>query len=279
MLGALAAVPLTAQHVDSQRLAGLKTIPAELLARAYLVNEYTLGLLAMVRQGATLQSIDDSMRVDASNADSATREHETRRATYAAAIRARGFANVSGEYEVSAQECPQGSGAVLATLDQDEFRLSLYDGAMQGVIVERTIVFGEGPESGGFYTFGTFDGDRARLQPFEGDGCRSLLARYRPPDVRLKDPELWLGTWEGRWDDIWDVRFTITAQDSGFMVTYEHREHKGGPFQAESGRFHPVSPNAIRGGPIVITLTGKRKAEATGAFGQRRVAQLRRTTE
>lgn len=271
-------VALSAQDVDRDRLEQFKRIPAEMLGRAYLINENTMQLLAMVRQGATLHlSGEDSGRaVTRVNVDTVAAEYERRRATYAAAIRARGFKSIAGEYEIAAARCPAASktGAVLVTLVQQEFIVSFPWGG-KGVVVEGTFVTGEGDGSDGSYRSGSIGERKTELRPFQGGGCRTVLTSYRRPDVRLEQPESLIGSWEGRWDGEFAVRFTITPTDSGYAVRYEWQEYHGAAFQTESYAFHASSKVSIRGGPFVITVE-RDGARAVGHVGQTRTALLTR---
>ena len=255
----------------------LRTIPPELLGRAYLVNESTLRTIDMARQGATVHLLEgDTVTVTATNVDSVSAEYEKRRATYAAAIRARGFANIAGEYEIELSRCSEASrgGPVLTSLSQREFVVML-DEDLAGVIVEKTLVFGQGPESDGSYRSGPVTGGKFELRPFVGKGCATLLTRYQRPNVRLERPEQLTGRWEGKWDEVWGVRFTITPSDSGYTALYEWQEQEGGAYQRMTMPFHPSAKNAIRGGAIVITVDGN-GARAVGNFMQVRRAKLKR---
>lgn len=279
----LVLVALSAQDVDHDRLERFKRIPAEELGRAYLINENTLHLLAMARQGVTLHlSGDDSARtVTSANADSVAAEYERRRATYAAAIRARGFKAIAGEYEITLARCPAASkvGAVLVTLTQREFIVDLPWGA-GGVVVEGTLVVGEGDGSDGSYRSGAIGERKTELRPFQGGGCGSVLTPYRRPDVRLERPESLIGSWEGRWDEEFGVRFTITPTDSGYTVRYEWQEYRGGAYQTETYAFHPSSKRSIRGGPMEIVAERDREygARVVGHFVKTRTAKLKRVS-
>ena len=274
-------VALSAQDVDRDRLERFKRIPAEELGRAYLINQNTLQLLAMARQGATLHlSGEDSARtVTGTNADTVAAEYERRRATYAAAIRARGFKSVAGEYEIALARCPAASklGAVLVTLTQQEFTVSFPWGG-GGVVVEGTLVVGEGDGSDGSYRSGAIGERKTELRPFQGGGCSSVMTPYRRPDVRLEQPESLIGSWEGLWDNEFGVRFTITPTDSGYTVRYEWQERPGGAYHTETYAFHPSSKRSIRGGPmeIVAERNGEYAARAVGHFNQTRTAKLKR---
>lgn len=257
----------------------LRTIAPELLGRAYLVNESTLRMIEMARQGATVHlSGDDTLTVTTANVDSVGAEYEKRRATYAAAIRARGFARIDGEYEVELSRCPEAwrGGPILTALSQREFIVSL-DEDVAGVIVEKTLVFGQGAEGDASYRSGLI-GDRTfELRPFGGKGCATRLTRYQRPNVRLEHPERLTGRWEGKWDETFGVRLTITPNDSegGYIVVYEWQEQQGGAYQSMTFPFYPSAKNAIRGGAIVITVDGD-GARAVGNFMQVRRAKLKR---
>lgn len=264
---------------DLERVARFRTIPAELLGRAYLVNENTLRMIEMARQGATVKLMgDDSATVTTASVDSAAAEYLMRRATYAAAIRARGFAQIAGEYEIERSRCPEAArgGPVLATLSQREFVVTM-DEEPAGVIVERTLVLGQGDESDDSYRHGSVGDRKSELRPFEGKGCATMLTRYQRPNVTLARPEQLIGKWEGKWDDEFGVRFTITPTDSGYSVVYEWQEYPGGKYQSSTMPFHPSSKNAIRGGAIVITAQdGEYGARAVGNFVQTRSAKLKK---
>ena len=254
-----------------------KTIAPELLGRAYLVNENTLRMIEMARQGATVKlSGDDTLTVTAANVDSVSAEYEKRRAAYAAAIRARGFKRIAGEYEIALSRCPEASrlGPTLTTLSQREFVVAL-DEDLAGVVVEQTLVFGQGEESDPSYRSGAVGDRKTELRPFAGKGCATLLTRYQRPNVRLERPEQIIGRWEGKWDEQFGVRFTITPTDSGYTVVYEWQERQGGEYQSLTVPFYASSKNSIRGGPIVITLDGD-GARAVGNFMQTRTAKLKR---
>ncbi|HXO85311.1 MAG TPA: hypothetical protein VN803_07280 [Gemmatimonadales bacterium] len=271
--------PLAAQEPDRDRVERFKTIPAELLGRAYLVNENTLRMIEMARQGATVKLMgNDSATVTTASVDSAAAEYLMRRATYAAAIRARGFAQISGEYEIERSRCPAASrsGPVLATLSQQEFVVTV-DETPAGVVVEKTLVIGQGDESDDSYRHGRVGDRKSELRPFEGKGCATVLARYQRPTVALERPEQLIGTWEGKWDDEFGVRFTITPTDSGYTVLYEWQEYQGRDYQSMTMPFHPSSKSAIRGGAIVITAQGgEYGARAVGNFVQTRSARLKK---
>lgn len=55
---AVTAAPGIGQQPDPARVAQLRTIRAELLGRAYLVNENTLRLIAVARQGVNVMLSD-----------------------------------------------------------------------------------------------------------------------------------------------------------------------------------------------------------------------------
>lgn len=282
LLLALWAGALSAQDVDRDRLERLKKIAPELLGRAYLVNENTLQMLGMARQGATLQLAgDDSMvTVTPANVDVVTADYERRRATYATAIRARGFASLAGEYEIARSRCPEARGGrpVLTTLTQQEFVVAL-DGGQGGggVVVEKTLVMGQGEESDGSYRSGAIGDRKVELRPFER-GCSTMMVRYQRPNARLERPEQLIGKWEGRWDGQFGVRFTVTPSDSGYTVLYEWQEYQGGEYQSFTTGFHPTSKSAIRGGPFEIfaEVDGEYGARAVGVFGQIRTTKLKR---
>lgn len=271
---------LAAQEVDRERLERLKTVAPALLGRAYLINENTLQVIGMARQGATvhLSGEDSLLIVTAATADSVAAEFERRRATYAAAIRARGFVTVAGEYELTTR-CPAapGIGPILVPVTQDGFQVS-FAGTPVGIVVERTLVTGQGDGSDDAYRSGPVGDGKIATRQFSGRGCETMLTRYRRPDVRLEHPEDLLGTWEGLWDGQFGVRFTITPSDSGYAVHYEWQEYAGGPFEAEDWAFHPVSRRSIRGGPFEISIErdGEYGARAVGRFARTRTARLKR---
>jgi hypothetical protein len=254
-----------------------RTIAPELLGRAYLVNENTLRMIDMARQGATVKlSGDDTVTVTTANVDSVSAEYAKRRTAYAAAIRARGFAQIAGEYEIERSRCSEASrgGPILTMLSQREFVVVL-DEDLAGVIVEKTLVFGQGEESDDSYRSGPVGDQKFELRPFEGKGCSTVLTRYTRPNVRHERPEQLTGRWEGKWDEQFGVRFTITPSDSGYTVLYEWQEYQGGAYQSYTAPFHVSSKNSIRGGPFVITLEGT-GARAVGNFMQTRRAKLKR---
>jgi hypothetical protein len=284
----LIAVMLASQQPDRERLERLKTIAPGLLGRAYLINENTLQLIAMARQGASVQLAgeDSTLIVTAANVDAVTTEYEGRRVTYAAAIRARRFASVAGEYELSQARCPAasvtGGGAALVTLTQREFVVS-FDGVEAGVVVERTLVTGQGDGSDGTHSSGSIGGNKIELRPFGetgGNGCSAVLTRYRRPDVRLERPERLIGSWEGSWDGEFGVRFTITPSAGGYRVRYEWQEYQGGAFDTLTVQFHPASKHSIRGGSLQIfaEVDGEYGARAVGYFARTRMTKLKRVT-
>jgi hypothetical protein len=263
----------------------LTRIAPSLLGRAYLINENALQLVALARQGANvrLSGEDSILEVTAANVEAVTAEYERRRETYAAAIRARGFTPVAGEYEVALAHCPEASGAALITLTQQEF---VVEGDGRGVVVERTLVVGQGDGSDGAYRSGSVGGSKIELRPFEGSGrggergagCSVVLTPYRRPHVRLERPERLIGSWEGRWDGEFGVRFTITPSGSGYSVLYEWQEYQGAPFDTLTVPCHPSSKDAIRGGSlrIIVEEGGEYGARAVGQFGRTRTARLKR---
>lgn len=283
------ALILAAQQPDQERLERLKTIAPALLGRAYLINENTLQLIAMARQGVSVQLAgeDSVLTVTPANVDTVNAEYERRRATYAAAIRARGFTPVAGEYELTQARCPAatpaGAGAAIVTLAQREFVVS-FDGVEAGVVVERTLVTGQGDGSDGTHRSGSIGGSKIELRPFDhngqsgGRGCSAVLTRYRRPDVRLERPERLIGSWEGRWDGEFGVRFTITPAGNGYTVRYEWQEYQGGAFDTLTVAFHPASKHSIRGGSLQIfaVVDGEFGARAAGYFGRTRTTKLKR---
>jgi len=223
---------------------------------------------------------EDSVRiVTPLNVDAVSAEYEGRRATYAAAIRARGFASLAGEYEISSRRCSEWSGVSLITLTQEEFVVRFL-GITGGVVVERTLVTGGGDANDGSYLSGTIGGSTIELRPIEGRGCGSLLTPYRRPDVRLEQPESLIGSWEGLWDGEFGVRFTITPSDSGYTVRYEWQDHAGGAYHVATASFHPSSKRSIRGAAIEITVEqdGEYGARAVGQFVKTRTAKLKRVS-
>lgn len=283
------ALILAAQQPDRERLDRLKTIAPGLLGRAYLINENTLQLIAMARQGVSVQLAgeDSILTVTPANVDTVTAEYERRRATYAAAIRARGFTPVAGEYELTQARCPAasapGAAGALVTLTQREFVVS-FDGVEAGVVVERTLVTGQGDGSDGAHRSGAISGSKIELRPFDesqergGGGCSAVLTKYRRLDVRLERPERLIGSWEGRWDGEFGVRFTITPSASGYTVRYEWQEYQGGAFDTLTVQFHPASRHSIRGGSLQIfaLVDGEYGARAVGYFGRNRTTKLKR---
>jgi hypothetical protein len=267
------------QEPDRGRLEPLHRIRPELLARAYLVNEYTLGLIDMARQGATveLQAADSSLTVTAANAGSMDEEYERRRAAYAAAIEARGFTRIAGEFELATAGCGAPFGPMLLEVRQAGFVVTLGEG-VTGIVVEQTLVLGQGSESEGTYSHGEVRDDGIELRRFDQPDCQLTLSRYRRPDVQLADPAAMLGTWEGQWDGQWDVRFTITPADGGYSVRYEWREVPGAEYSSMTHAAHAASPTSIRFEAIVLTLEPRAEdgATAVGSFAGKRTARLRR---
>ena len=274
-----------AQETDRARAERLKTIAPGLLGRAYLINENTLGLIAMARQGANVRLADDDsvLEVTAANVDAVTAAYERRRDTYAAAIRARGAAAVAGEYEIGWARCPAasaGKGGALIAITQQNF-IATIDGGGTAVVVERTLVVGQGDGSDGGYRSGPVGDGKIELRPFAesgGGSCSIALTPYRRPQVRLERPERLVGSWEGLWNGEFGVRFTITPSGSGYTVVYEWQEHKGGEFQTLTVACHPSSRHAIRGGSLEITAEpeGEYGARAVGYFDKTRTARLKR---
>jgi hypothetical protein len=255
-----------------------------------LVNEYYLSLMEWARKGAkvVLYEGDSAHEVDSTNVDSKTAELEQRRATYAAAIHARGFAQVGGEYEIRSTECAKKTGPILVNLLQGDFEVFADSASVGqegndprvGVVVESTLVFGAGAESSD-YRHGATGGKTIKLKPFQEGVCPTLITRYQPPRVELANPEELAGTWEGMWDETYRVRFTISQSDGSYLVRYEHQEHAGGEMLTETYRAHASSKSSIRFGAMEINL--KRKgdygATAVGRFGPERKAGLRRISK
>jgi hypothetical protein len=271
--------PALAQVEDATRVANVQDASPELLGRAYLWNEYALGLMDMARQGAQVVLFDEGSthQVDSTNVDDMTAELERRRAMYAGAINGRGFAQVGGEYEArQTTGCAPKTKPILVSLQQRDFEVFTL-GERLGVVVERTVVFGGGPELAG-YLHGEAGAETIELRSFREGGCGTLWTRYEPPPIKLADPEVWVGTWEGRWDNTWRVRFTISRSEVGYSVLYEHEEQVGGAMESETYPAHPSSKNSIRFGAMEIKLDRKGGDGATvvGRFGPDRTAKLRR---
>lgn len=289
MIGIAVAVVLASsvtltQESAEQRIARLKTMPAEELARAYLGNEYTLRLIDMARQGATLhlQGADSIQVVTAATADSVAAEYQRRRETYAAVIRARGFKTLTGPHVLSLKKPCDENGFFGVQPRQNEFRVTLVlrhdmgQDEMSGVVVEETLVMGDGNPDGG-YLKARVRGEKIELTPVGRSGCTMVLTpgtrdRQRP-SVRIDRPERLLGTWQGKWDGEFDVRFTISPSGDGYQVLYEWQEYQGGSFAADTFLAYPSSAGAIRSEfgtfEILVEGAGTPQATAVGHFGPR----------
>ena len=275
---ALAGSASLMQETAEQRLARLKTAPAVDLARAYLANEYTLTMIGMARQGATVH-LDGGVEVTAATADSVAAEYQHRKETYASVIRARGSRAVSGPHIMRLKKPCDEAGFFAVTPRQDEFRITLVlrhdmgQDEFSGVVVEDVLMLhGDDPLDP---PHGRVRGDKVELATRAGR-CAMVLARGTGdprPAARLEQPDRLPGTWEGKWDGQFGVRFTIAPADSGYTVVYEWQEYEGGAFAADTFRAYPSSGRSVRSvfGTFEIDFewTETPQANAVGHFGPR----------
>lgn len=295
MLALTAAVLLTGaflqgEETPAQRAARLKRIPAADLAAAYLANEYTLTMIGMARQGATVQ-LDGGVVVTAATADSVAAEYQQRQETYASVIRARAARTLTGPYTLRFKQPCDEAGFFAVEPRQNDFRITLrlrHDmglDELSGVLVEDVLMLtGDDPTDN---PHGRVRDDKIELAGRNRGRCTMVLARgaaSRPAGApaRLEQPESVLGLWEGKWDGQFGVRFTISRMSDGYQVLYEWQEYEGGAFAADTFQAYASSGRSLRSefGTFDISFEAgpTPQANAVGHFGLRtRRARLTRT--
>jgi hypothetical protein len=276
------------QETDERRLARLRTIPAADLARAYLANEYTLNMIGLARQGATVH-LEGGVEVTAATADSVAIEYQHRKEIYASVMRARGSRPFSGPHTMRLKKPCDEAGFFAVVPRQEGFRVTLvlrHDmgrDELTGVVVEDVLMIqGDDPTDP---PHGRLRGDKFEVGNRRGR-CPMVLSRGAGETrgtARLEQPDRVAGTWEGQWDNEFGVRFTIAPADSGYRVFYEWQEYSGGAFAADTFRAYPSGGRAIRSefGTFELTFdwAATPTAAAVGHFGTRtrraRLAQAR----
>ncbi len=178
--------PAVSQEADAQLRETVRSAPPENLAGAYLTNENTLELIGLA--GITnVNFFLGGVRVTADNIKSLQADHERRRDIYSAGILSRGFTQIAGRYSAQGQEgqpCAATKEApYIVELKQQSFKIELFppgaanDDAIPGVVVEKTLVTGEGEFSPDNYMIGVIAGDRITVRLFSGSGCPTVLTR------------------------------------------------------------------------------------------------------
>jgi hypothetical protein len=175
------------QETEEERGQRLMRTHPRALAQAFLGNEYTLTLLGWAKQGATLHlaDADGVIVVTPANADNMIAEHKYRRDLYARTIRARGYRDLAGDYQMTvARACEWGDDhrrPQLMTIGQDEFRLTMAahgvpeEHGFSGIAVDDAVVFAT--DDPGMYFVGRLRRDRIELRNSEYSKCTLMLAR------------------------------------------------------------------------------------------------------